>query len=235
VAPCYGFTVDLELNGRVVLVVGGTGLIGSAVVDRLRAEGATVIPAARHIAEGVQLDARDDDSVRRAVRGILDEHGRIDALVVTAAPAAHTLDPTRNGEPAQVLEAFDGKAVVFLRLAAAVLPSMTAAGYGCIVGVSGQNASVTGNIAGSVRNAALDIMAKNLADDAVGTGVTVNAVNPGTVRHDAAKEVAVGRYGQCTPSEVADVIAFLVSSRGSGISGQTIAVGHHARGFTGLL
>ncbi|WP_344649457.1 NAD-dependent epimerase/dehydratase family protein, partial [Cryptosporangium japonicum] len=39
--------MDLELHGRVALVVGGTGLIGAAVVERLRAEGATAIAAAR--------------------------------------------------------------------------------------------------------------------------------------------------------------------------------------------
>jgi phosphoglycerate dehydrogenase-like enzyme len=59
--------MDLELQGRVALVVGGTGLIGQAIVERLRAEGATAIVAARHATEGIVLDARDTASVTTAI------------------------------------------------------------------------------------------------------------------------------------------------------------------------
>lgn len=62
--PC----MDLELGGRVVLVVGGTGLIGRKVVERLRTEGATVVPASRRAEDGVTMDASDavcDPGARR--------------------------------------------------------------------------------------------------------------------------------------------------------------------------
>jgi NAD(P)-dependent dehydrogenase (short-subunit alcohol dehydrogenase family) len=226
--------MDLELRERVVLVVGGTGLIGSAVVARLREEGATAVVAARHATDGVVMDARDDASVRDALARVATEHGRLDGLVVTAAPAAQTLDPARHADPAQVLEAFDAKALAFLRVADAVLPGMVDAGYGRVVGVSGQNAFMTGSITGSIRNAGLIIAAKNLADQVAGTGVTVNTVNPGTVSTDPDREVPRGMGGGCTPTEIADVVAFLVSPRGSGVSGETIAVGHRLRGATGL-
>jgi NAD(P)-dependent dehydrogenase (short-subunit alcohol dehydrogenase family) len=226
--------MDLELNGRVVLAVGGTGTIGSAVTSRLREEGATAVVASRHAEDGVVLDARDDESVRAGVSRVLAEHGRLDALVVAAAPAAQTLDPARSSDPAQVLEAFDAKALAFLRVARAVLPGMVDAGYGRIVGVSGQNAFMTGNITGTVRNAALVITAKNLADQVAGSGVTVNTVNPGTVSAAPDPDIPRGTGGGCTPTEVADVIAFLVSPRSSGISGEAIAIGHRMRGLSGL-
>lgn len=170
-ARCYGRGTELGLGGHVVLVVGGTGLIGRAVVQPLRAEGAVPISA---------------------------------------------------------------KAMVFLRVANAVLPLLVAQRGGAVVGVSGQNAFLTGNVTGSVRNAALIITAKNLADAVAGTGVRVNTVNPGTVREDAAAEVAVGSGGEGTPGQVADVITFLVSPRGAGMSGEAIAVGHRVRGASGL-
>jgi len=226
--------MDLELNERVVLVVGGTGRIGRAVASRLREEGATVVVASRHAHDGLVLDARDDESVRRGIARVLDDHGRLDALVVTAAPAAQTLDPARSSDPAQVLEALDAKALAFLRVAEAALPVMVDAGYGRIVGVSGQNAFMTGNIAGTVRNAALVITAKNLADQVAGSGVTVNTVNPGTVSAEPPREIPRGTGGGCTPAEVADVIAFLVSPRSSGVSGEAIAIGHRLRGTSGL-
>ncbi|MBA8795792.1 NAD(P)-dependent dehydrogenase (short-subunit alcohol dehydrogenase family) [Friedmanniella endophytica] len=226
--------MDLQLTGRVVLVVGGNGLIGSAVVTRLEEEGATVVVGSRSATRGLRLDATDDASVTSAVSAVLAEHGRLDGLVVTAAPAAQTLDPARQADPAQVIEAVDAKAVAFLRVANAVLPTMVEAGYGRIVGVSGQNAFLTGNVTGSVRNAALIIAAKNLADAVAGSGVTVNTVSPGAVSPTPAREVQQGAPGQSSPDQIADLITFLLSPRTAAVSGESIATGHRVRGVVSL-
>ena len=222
--------MDIQLKDRVVLVVGGTGYIGSAIVERARAEGATVIVATRTSDDGITFDARDQQSVADGIAHIIEAHGRLDAVVITAAPAAQTLDPTRNSDPAQVGEAFDGKALVFLRVANAAIPVMLAAGYGRIIGISGQNAFITGNITGAVRNAALNITAKNLADEIAGSGVTVNTVNPALVKDEPAAEVADGRGGESSPTQIADLVAFLISPL-SAVSGESIAVGHRVRGM----
>lgn len=227
--------MDLGLSGRVVLVVGGTGLVGSAVVQRLREEGATAVVASRSTTPdergtSLRLDARDDASAAAAVDAVLARHGRLDGLVVTAAPSARTLDASRNDDPAQVLEAFDAKAVVFLRLVNAVLPVMREAGYGRVVGISGQNAFLTGNTTGAVRNAALVVIAKNLADAVAGSGVTVNTVSPGTVTPTPAADVQPGRGGESSPDEIADLVTFLLSPRARAISGESIATGHRVRG-----
>ncbi|WP_438354277.1 SDR family NAD(P)-dependent oxidoreductase [Microbacterium sp. CJ88] len=226
--------MDLGLTGRVILVVGGHGLIGRAVVAQLRAEGAIAVPASRHAPDGIVMDASDDASVAAGLSEVRAAHGRLDGLVVTAAPSARTLDPARNSDPAQVLEAFDAKALTFLRLANAVLPEMTETGYGRVVGISGQNAFLTGNITGSVRNAAVIIAAKNLADATAGTGVTVNAVSPSIVSESPSTDVALGRSGECSPADVAAVVTFLLSPLSGAISGESIAVGHRVRGVTGL-
>lgn len=226
--------MDLRLDGRTILVVGGHGLLGSAIVARLRAEGARAIPASRHAPDGIVLDAASDESVAAGLARVHDEYGPLDGLVVSAAPSARTLDPARNSDPAQVLAAFDAKALTFLRLANAVLPAMVDAGDGRVVGISGQNAFQTGNITGSVRNAAVVIAAKNLADSVAGTGVTVNAVSPGIVTDQPSPDIERGRSGQCTPQDVADLVAYLVSPLGGAISGESIAVGHRVRGATGL-
>ena len=141
------------------------------------------------------------------------------------------LDPARNGDPDQVIDAFDAKAMVFLRVANAVIPGMREAGYGRIVVLSGQNAFVTGSITGSVRNAATILVAKNLADSLAGTGVTVNAVSPGIVSETPETEVQPGSSGQSSPQQIADLIAFL-SSPLSAVSGESIAIGHRVRGVT---
>lgn len=222
--------MDLQLQKRVILVVGGTGLIGSAVVERLVGEGAIAIPASRSGEHGITMDARDDAAVTRAFETVLADHGRLDGVVIAAAPSARTLDPALNSSPAQVLEATDAKALSFLRVANAALPLMTHSGYGRIVGVSGQNAYLSGNITGAVRNAALIVVAKNLADSVAGTGVTVNVVSPGIVTNDPPTEVEPGRPGGSSPQHTADLVAFLMSPLAGAISGESIAVGHRVRG-----
>jgi len=221
--------MDLQLRDRVVLVVGGNGFIGSAVASRLTVEGANVVVASRSGDSGIVMNAADDLSVADALAGVLAEHRRLDAVVVTAAPSAGTLDQSRNSDPVQVAEAVEAKALTFLRVANAVIPVMRDAGYGRIVGISGQNGRLTGNITGSVRNAALNIIAKNLADELAGTGVTVNTVNPGNVLESPAAEVEHGRGGQSSPSQIADLVAFLASPL-SALSGESIAIGHRLRG-----
>lgn len=226
--------MDLQLDGRVVVVAGGHGYIGSAIVRQLRSEGAVVIPASRRAPDGIVMDAGDDRSVQEAIEQVLREHGRLDALIVSAAPSARTLDPAKNSDPAQVLQAFEGKALTFLRLANAALPVMVEAGYGRIIGISGQNAFKTGNMTGSVRNAAVVIAGKNLADASAGTGVTVNIVSPGIVADEPVAAVPRGDSGQTSPAEIADVVAFLASPRSRGISGESIAIGHKLSGVSGL-
>ncbi|BDZ49252.1 dehydrogenase [Frondihabitans sucicola] len=225
--------MDLQLHDHVALVVGGAGYIGSAITARLREEGATVVVASRHAEDGVVMDARDPASVREGVAQVIALHGRIDVLVVTAAPSARTLDPARNSDPEQVADALDGKALVFLRVANEVVPHMREAGSGRIVAVSGQNALITGSIAGSVRNAATNLIAKNLADELAGSGVAVNVVNPGTVTDEPALAVETGRPGESSPTQIADLTAFLASPL-SAVSGESIAVGHRIRGVTSL-
>lgn len=226
--------MDLQLRDRVILVVGGHGLIGSAVVRQLNEEGAIAVPASRSAAEGLVLDAADDASVAAGIKDVVETHGRLDGVVVAAAPSARTMDPSKNSEPGQVRDAVDGKALTFLRVANAALGHMRDHGYGRIVGISGQNAYVTGNIAGSVRNAALILAAKHLADGAAGTGITVNVVNPGIVTDDPSTDVPVGSSGQSTPADTARVVTFLLSPLTRTVSGEAIAVGHRARGFTHL-
>lgn len=226
--------MDLQLTDRVILVVGGTGTLGRVIVRHLEAEGATVVAASRSGDGGLQLDARDDDSVRAGFASLLAEHGRLDGVVVTAAPAAQTLDAERHADPEQVLEAVNGKSLTFLRVANAALEVMREAGYGRIVGISGQLARMTGNVTAAVRNAALNVAAKTLADSVAGTGITVNTVNPGKVVAEPSAEIAAGKPGQSTPEDTANLVAFLVSPLTSGISGEAIAVGHRLKGVAEL-
>lgn len=91
-----------RLEGRVVLVTGGTRGIGRGIVERLAREGATVLftgrdraagkETARLLAEGVarqptflEADVANPEHTRRVVAAALEAHGRIDGLVNNAA------------------------------------------------------------------------------------------------------------------------------------------------------
>lgn len=214
------------------MIAGGHGYLGTAVCDFLREEGATALPISRRGHHGLSVDANNDESVERAVATVLDEHGRLDGLVVASAPSARTLRNTSS--PDVVGDAVAGKALTFLRLANAALPAMRRAGYGRIVGIGGQNAHHTGNIAGSVRNVALSVVAKNVADATLGTGVTVNVVSPGRVNDSPPSTRRKGLHADTTPVDVAAAVAFLLSPLARSISGESIAVGHKSYGSTGF-
>lgn len=230
--------MDLGYAGRVVLVVGGTGLIGRALVARLRDEGAVAIPASRSAGaagdDGVTIDTGDEASIDAALATVLARHGRLDAVVVTAAPPLGTLGPDA-ATPAGALTAIDLKALGFVRVAQAALTILTKAGFGRIVAVGGQAGLTTGNLTGGLRNIALITAAQHLAHAAAGTGVTVNVVNPGTVSADAStKAPGRGESGESTPEQVADLIAFLAAPISGAISGESIAVGHRVVGIIAL-
>ncbi|GLI26919.1 dehydrogenase [Agromyces rhizosphaerae] len=238
--------MDLGLAGRVALVSGGSGYVGRAVAAALRDEGAVVVLAGRDedrleraVADldagtdritAVTMDTRDEASVDAAVGYVVREHGRLDVLVNTAAPPAGTLDPARDHDAAQVLDAIDGKAMGYLRTTDAALPHMRAAGHGRIVQVSGQNAQFTASVTSSARNAVVSVASKTIADELAGTGVTVNVVDPGLITDTPSTAVQPARAGESTPQQVAAAVVFLASEQAAAISGVSLAVGHRAYG-----
>lgn len=88
-----------ELDGTVALVTGGAGLIGTAVVEALLEQGATVVLADRPESDGqavtdelgssatfVPTDVTDEDSVLSLTERVIELHDRIDTLVNCAYP-----------------------------------------------------------------------------------------------------------------------------------------------------
>lgn len=259
--------MDLQLGDKRALVVGGTRGIGRAVAVALAREGADVAVAARTdvavaadriaaeagVAEaggrvvGVEVDSRDDASVRAAVARVLDEFGGVDILVNTAASPWHAgkdTAATRTSDDA-MREEFEEKVLGYLRTARACAPAMIEGGWGRIVNVSGLGARRSGSVAQTVRNISVSAITKNLADELGPAGINVTVVHPGLTRTEAvaqrvADQAAVQRrtvaeverdmvgniIGRMVDSsELADVIVFLCSPRSVAITGDAIAAG----------
>lgn len=219
--------MDLQLQDQVILVLGGNGTIGADVVNVLKSEGAIPLVASR--SSELSIDASDEASVRAGIEKVVTEYGRLDGLVVSSAPAAQTLDPAKADDPEQVLTAIDGKAMTFLRTANIALDVMKKQGYGRIIALSGMNSYVTDSTTASARNATLNVIVKNLADQNAGSGITVNAISPGFVIEDPSAGIDRAD-GQTSLREVADTIVFLLSPKMASISGEIISVGHKAKG-----
>jgi 3-oxoacyl-[acyl-carrier protein] reductase len=119
----------------------------------------------------------------------------------------------------------------------AVVPVMTAAGYGRIVSVGSTTGPVNampGQSGYTAAKAALVGLSRALALEVVNSGVTVNVVAPGYVSTGsqldfeaaAAESGPIGRSG--TPDEIAACVAFLAHETSSFVTGAVlVADGGH--------
>lgn len=163
-----------------------------------------------------------------------DRFQRLDILVHSAGGArGDGALATADGDYAA---AFELNAAVPLRAARMAVPWMQKTGYGRIILI----ASVYGREAGgraayNVAKAAEISLAKALARELAPTGILVNAVAPGSLMFPSSSwerrqladpagidafvrgELPLGRFG--TPEEVAAVVTFLASERGSLVTG----------------
>lgn len=140
--------MDLMLDRRVILLVGGSGSIGRAARDVLRGEGAVVVNAdSPGTQPDIPIDVTDEASVRHAVDAVMSQHGRIDALVVLAAIFAAKPAVEISGEEWDRMLGVNLKGS-FLA-AREVLPHMQRAGFGRIVLLSSLAAQIGGAVAGA--------------------------------------------------------------------------------------
>lgn len=241
------------LEGEVVVVTGAARGQGLAEAAALVAAGAAVVmtdilgddvtraakelAAAGAAAVGVAHDVRSADSWAEVVAAAEQELGPVTALVNNAALAGRgsfdtvTVDDLRAIVDTNVAGAFLG--------AKACVPSMRAAGRGSIVNVSSAQAGRSaafdpayGASKGAVRSLSLSLAA-HLAPD----GIRVNTVFPGFVATDMLDSLVAGDAAAAgglaariparrlaDPSDVADVVVFLVSPASRYLVGAELVV-----------
>jgi NAD(P)-dependent dehydrogenase (short-subunit alcohol dehydrogenase family) len=189
---------------RVALVTGGNRGIGFETCRQLARMGFTVVLGARDHGKGQaatgqlaregltvrpqQLDVADDASVRAAMHAVEDAYKRLDVLVNNAAILYDTWQRGVTADLAVVQQALETNLFGAWRVALAALPLMRRGGCGRIVNVSSGAGSLTtmggGTPAYSVSKAALNALTRILAAELQGTGILVNAVDPGWTATD---------------------------------------------------
>lgn len=233
-------------TARRVLVTGGTGAIGGAVVERLRAEGAEVVFSGRNPSRGADLagrtgatfvpgDVRESGSVAAIVTEALGVLGGLDGLVLAAgglhrSPLSETTDAAWDA-------LIETNVVAPFLFARACLDSLSDGG-GAIVAIASGVADWPEAELGaySVSKRALLWMTRMLAVEGATRGVRANAVCPGhtaagmgsvvdgTVPGDGTSPPVPPSGSHTTAIEVAEAVAYLLSDAAAGSTGATLSV-----------
>jgi NAD(P)-dependent dehydrogenase (short-subunit alcohol dehydrogenase family) len=188
-------------NERLALVSGGNRGIGLEVCRQLVERSYSVVmgsrdeeqgrTAAARLPDGVivrQLDVADPESVDRLSRSIEEEFGRLDILVNNAAISNDEGQRGVDADLDRVKESLEANLLGAWRLCEMAIPLMRRNGYGRIVNVSTGLAALEDMGGGSpgyrVSKTALNAVTRILASELRGSGILVNAVNPGWVQTD---------------------------------------------------
>lgn len=224
-----------EHHSRSILITGGTGGLGHAVVARLLAEYTCVVlyrsaDAWRALEQavgssaqlhGVAANLADEAAVNEAVNTARDRWGPLWGLV-------HLAGGFEGGSVAETtLETWNRMLTLNLTsafiTAKAVLPQLREQGTGRIITIG--SAAVASRIGGlaayTVSKAGLNVLTETLANDLKGTGITANTLLLGSLATPAMRENM--NPNQLVPLDrVTDTIAFLLSDAAASITGASI-------------
>ncbi len=192
--------MDLQLNGKVALVVASSKGLGKAIAARLAAEGCDVMLTSRN---GEELQKTQQELLQTAKGKVeycpcdITRSGDIDALVAATRERLGKIDILINnagGPPgggfdqvddAAWQSAFELNLLSYVRLIRAVLPDLKQAG-GRIVNVT--SSSIKQPIPGLILSNAFRMgilgLAKSLADELAPYNILVNTVAPGRIATD---------------------------------------------------
>ena len=242
--------MDLGIEGRTALVLGGSRGIGRGIATALAREGASVAIASRTADALERAAAEIEGDVRPFVADTADLErleglpGEVEAEL---GPIAILVTNTGGPPPGGALEAdveawrqaYDSLVLAPRVLIGAVLPGMRERGWGRIVNVgsSSTREPIGGLTLSNSHRPGLVGFLKTLAREVAADGVTVNDIATGRFATDrlaanwggweemergAPKDVPAGRLGQ--PAEYGDLVAFLCSERAGYVTGASIPI-----------
>jgi NAD(P)-dependent dehydrogenase (short-subunit alcohol dehydrogenase family) len=237
-----------SLINKVIIVVGGNGLLGKSIVDKLKLEGALVINADINVNDDIEnnfinCDVTDESSVNRTLQIIYNQYGKIDGFVNNAYP--RTKDWGTKFEEIKFdswSRNIDMQLNSVFTTTKGVLSIMKDQGFGSIVNVASiygvlapdfsiyEGTQMTMPAAYSAIKGGVISYSRYLASYFGKFGIRVNCVSPGGIFNDQAqdfvnnyiKKVPLNRMG--VPSDISPAISFLISDDAKYITGQNIII-----------
>jgi NAD(P)-dependent dehydrogenase (short-subunit alcohol dehydrogenase family) len=227
------------MDGRVVLITGAKGGLGSFVTEKFLEEGATVVGTSRSIKQSdfsspkftaMAVDFSRVAAVNELANQVVARFGKIDVLahVLGAFSGGQSVADTDDKTWEQMRDQNLTSAFYILR---AVVPYMRKARYGRIVAV-GSLAAVephAGLGAYVVSKTALAALVRTVALENADANITANVVLPGTMDTPANRAAMPNadftKWAQ--PSEVAKLILTLGSEESAQISNTLVPVEGH--------
>ena len=224
----------MRLNGKVILLTGSRGGLGSVVIPILSGAGAKLIIVDRVLSQdiidrrdGFRADVTNESEVTRVVVDTVRQAGRIDGLInlVGAFVPGSAVDT----DVAKWQTMLSLNVTSAFLLSRAVIPHMTARRSGRLIHIAARAAlePFPGAAAYLVAKAALVSLIRVLALELEGAGVTVNGILPGTIDTPANRESMphADRSTWVKPESIAQVLVWLMSDNTAAINGALIPVG----------
>ncbi len=225
-----------SLAGKIALVTGANGGLGTSVTRALLEEGATVVGLSRKIDQSefaspmffaVSAEISSVDGAKKAVEDVIARHQRIDILahLVGGFAGGPRVDETEDSVFQQMFDVNVNAAFYMLR---AVIPAMRKAGSGRVVAIGSRAAEDPGPGVGaySASKAALVSLVKTVARENKEAGITANVLLPGTMDTPANRQ-AMPKADFSTwveTSSVASLIVWLCGENGKDVTGAAIPV-----------
>ncbi len=237
----------IDLAGRVVVVTGSGGNIGSGIARRLVGAGATVVAHTRNSPVGhlqdrsgetlttVEADLATTDGPRQLVEAVLADFGRLDALVNNAG--IQPVSPMAGLSDLEWSGMIDTNLTAVHRLTQAAASAMIDRGNGGsivhISSIEGINPA-PGHGHYAVSKAGLIMHARAAALEYGPEGIRINTVSPGLIaRPGIASDWPDGvrRWGEACPlgrlgtaEDIGDACVFLCSDLARWITGTNLVV-----------
>ncbi len=214
----------MEYSGKQVVVTGGTGALGSAVVARLLAAGATCTVPYVHEAEAKSFPSRGDPNVTLIAVTDLADDSQVAKVYADLKPWAsiHIAGGFASGKVIEtdkkaLMAQIDSNLASCFLCCRAAAKSMLAAGGGRIVNVAARPAlewrAGAGMTAYTVSKAGVAALTVALAEEVAKEGILVNAVAPSIMDTPANRKAMPKANFDAWPKveEVAATILFLAS------------------------
>lgn len=236
-----------SLKNKIIIVTGGSGLLGREIIKDLNAKGATAINADINVEtdfkkHSLAVDITSEESIVKAIKSVSEFYGKIDGLVNNAYPRTKdwgtkfediTYESWQKNVDMQMNTTFlfIQKIIPELLKTKGSIVNMTS-----IYGVVGNDLTIYENT--SIKTAAPYSAIKGgvinftryLASYYGRQGIRVNCVSPGGIfdhQHETfvanyEKKVPMGRMGN--PDDIAPAVSFLLSDEAKYITGQNLIV-----------